>query len=834
VADEHGGSKRWKNLIDDGGRPVFALKNPGGLGRRLAGLVLLLQLALPIILPQVADLDRSLVPDVAVDSSVFQGSFRSFAIDKETRPGPLPRVRRLTYPREWLDGQGQSSAPLAVFIDGRRAAWLQEEPYFEHLGPSRIYAYLREPASQSLFVVCREDVQCARVDLIRDDMGARVALAWKSRGDVIPTLTRIALELVLAALLIRFVSVRLSGLSLAILILAEGGLALGADPDQEGARAMRALALILIALVFSPALAGLKQFLQWCQHVLEQPAGVARLQKGTLFTLVAVLSAWPGLRTVSGWYPGGNHDSQFYLFAASRFLRTGDLVDAIFSPDSWRYSAYPLILALFSRVLGMHPMDAYTWASVLGAVSMTLACGSVAWIATGRVTTGLLATWIAGTWGGLAGWAFLLGSGQTLFENGLVAALNDDYYEPRFFGEFAGPYSELTTYLTSAPFYPREAGLIPFWLGLALLYRRLRPWPGSRSLITVWALFLISAAMYPYYGLAAVLAFGVAAIGEGAGDADMRRQRNRTFMASLAMVVPVLVIADLTSRAYRGWSVWAWLLHFFDAAPIALSADNEKPSLDFLLPRILSGEFFLGISFFGALALGLRPKDSLSAPQQRAVMASLWICLAHGLLSQASRYFHLLSFNFRWFVSWRAVLTPVLAMVAALFVERLVAGSTSGRARLIVMSLIPALSGFMWSLGVTDYLARERASGRGRGLMAGLWSEYKAHGSAVLGKVIIPEPMLIENSLTEERAVASAAFGVVVTDVNDLGGSEAVSNAAQSGLPPNLGSAALRRQAPLAARLLSSGCCERLASYGAYDIYVRKVDVKPAASGQPR
>jgi hypothetical protein len=811
-------------LSADNGRPApFALKTEGNAGRGIAGLVLLLLLSVPIILPQLADLDRNLVPDTAFDSSIFQGSFQTYSIEKDARPGPLPRVRRLAYPREWLDEKGQSKAPLAVFIDGRRAAWLHEEPYFEYLGATRIYAYLREAASQSLFVVCPENERCSRVDLIRDDAGARIALAWKFPKVVVPVIGRILLELVLAALLIGFALRHLSGIALGVLLVTESWLLAGAGPDHDGARTLWALGLVLCALVLAPALALMKRALNWSVRVMNEPAGVASIQKGALLALVAVISAWPGWRTALGWYPGGNHDSQFYLFAASRFLRTGQLVDTIVEPDSWRYSTYPLMIAMFSKVSGLHPMDAYTWAAMLGAVAMTLTCGAVAWVATGRVTTGLLATWISGTWGGLAGWACLLWSASSFFVNGLVPALNDDYYEPRLFGEFTGPYSELTTYLTSAPFYPREAGLIPFWLGLALLYRRLRPGVRPPSLVHVWALFLISAAMYPYYGLAAVLAFVVAAFGEGHGDAEMRRQRNRTILASFAIFLPVLVIADVASRAYRGFSAWAWLAHFFDAAPIALSADNLKPSLDFLLPRMLSGEFFMAIAFVGALGLGLRPRDSLSAPQRRAIVASLGICLAHGLLSQASRYFHLLSFNFRWFVSWRALLTPVLAMVAALFIERILTGSTSGRpAKLAALALVPALSGFLWSFGVTDYMAREQEAGSGRGVMAGLWSDYSSYGSSILGRFMIPEPMLIETKLQDERAVATAAFGIEVLDLKDVGGSEAVSPTNAPGLPEKVRSAALRREGPLAARVLLSGCCQPLTSYGVYDIYIRK------------
>ena len=504
-------------------------------------------------------------------------------------------------------------------------------------------------------------------------------------------------------------------------------------------------------------------------------------------------------------------------------------------PENWRYSAYPLVLATVSRVLGLHPMDAYPWTSVLGALVLVSASGAFAWIATGRFSTALLATWISGTWGGLGFWAWLFERGPSLVTSGTLRLLDTDYHEPRFFGEFTGPYSELTSYLASAPFYPREAALLPFWLGLALLYRGLQPERRAPSLIAVCALFLVSTALYPYYGLTAPIALGIVAIALGSGDETMRQRRRWTVRAGALVLAGAVILGDLASRAYRGVSAWEWLTRFIVAAPVAVEVNKAMPSMDFVGARILSGQFFLGVAAVGALVFGLRPKDSLSVPQRRAVLVTLMVCVAHGLLNHSSDYLNMLLLNFRWFVSWRALLSPVAAVIAALFIEHLVAQArTRSLATLAALTLVPTLSTLLWSYSVTDYLSRTREQSDGRGLMASLWSEYREHGRSWLGRVVIPEPLAIEGATLGERNTASAAFGIAVHEADRLFKNKAALLPSNLGAPHEMRAVALRKGSAAAVRLEASGCCERFLSYGRYDIYVPRAAPVTAPAPPPR
>jgi hypothetical protein len=132
----------------------------------------------------------------------FPKAIRSFAIEKDARPGPLPHVFRLKYPSEWLEDGAAIPRPLAVFVDGNKAAWLLEEPAFAQLGPERAYAYVRDSTSRSLFVVCPQDAGCVRVDVIRDGLGGRMALARSAPGATGVFLATLSFKAVLLGLLL--------------------------------------------------------------------------------------------------------------------------------------------------------------------------------------------------------------------------------------------------------------------------------------------------------------------------------------------------------------------------------------------------------------------------------------------------------------------------------------------------------------------------------------------------------------------------------------------------------------------------------------------------------
>ncbi len=793
----------------------------GLVGRAVAGLTVWSMLFLASAGPQIAGLEEQLVLTAPSQFASFPSAIRHYDVKTQARPGPLPHVFRLPYPAEWMSRDGDAVRPLAVFIDGRPAAWRPEEPYFDQLDPQRLYAYLREAKSQSLFVVCPQNRGCEQVEIVRDTAASRLALAW-SYGEVSrPLALRLCGEGLLFGVLAFLVARRLTPAFLAGLVVFQAAiLFLG---SWVGDKALALVGLVAIALLAAPTLSLVQLGIAWASRTCE-PSRPLRVQ-AALFCLVAVASSWMGLRTIPDWYPADTDDTLFYVTAASRFLRTESLFDAALTLENWRYSAYPLALAGLSRTLGLHPIDAYPWASAIGTLALVSSAGALAWIATGRLTTALLTTWISGAWGGLGFWAWAIERIPAYFSSGTLRLLDTDFHEPRFLGEFTGPYSELTAYFSSAPFYPREAGLVPFWLALGLLYRRLQPSLKPPSLLAPCGLFLLSVAIYPYMGFAAVIALGIVALAEGAGDQAMRKRRRETLTAAVLVLLASGILGDLASRVYRRQSAWEWLGQFLNAAPLALAAAKPMPSLDFLASRMLGGQFFLALAFILAMGFAFRPPRSFSDPQRRAALISLGVCLLHGFASQASAYLYMLLFNFRWYLSWRALLTPITAMVAALLVESLVLKATRRPQVLLAgILLVPALSPLLWSFSVTDYLERERERATERGRMSGVWREYGGHGRSLLGRVLIPEPLAIEGAALGERSAAGAAFGIFVLEQDRLFANGGASLPANLGDPNGLNSVAVRREGASAARLRFDSCCRLLTSFGPYEVYVRKSD----------
>jgi hypothetical protein len=777
--------------------------------------------------PAASALNLSLVAGSLSDFALAPSSVRSFAVRSDSRPGPLPQVFRFTYPPDWLNAKGESAPPIAVFVDGRRAAWLEEEPYFEQLSGMRTYAYLREPASRSFFVVCptAPAVGCDRVDVVRNSLAARLALAWSLRDIVGPKTARLLIELLPLGALVALASKRLALPWLGVLLGVELVIALTEAVPPEKLRLGIAVLFLGLALALKSISRGIERMAGAVENaVLEPRIGISLVQIA-IFLGVGLLSALPALRTIPGWYPAERDDSHFYISAASRFLRTDNFTQAALDLDNWRYSAYPLLLAGFSKALGLHPMDAYLWGAAVGAILLCLGAGAFAWIASGRVTTALLTTWVAGTWGGLGGFAWLFDQGPAVISGGALRLLDTDYHDSRFFGEFTGPYSELTTYMASVPFYPREAGLIPFWLGLGFLYRRLNPEARPPSLVLIGGFFLASAALYPYYGLAAPLALGILFVAESLGPSEMRTRRHLSLKAGVLVFVLALGIGDLASRVYRGQSAWQWVMHFLESSPLALEANKSMPSLEFAAARILSGEFFLGAAFVAALVLGHRPAGTAPKPQRHAAFLTVGLCVAHGLMGQLNSYFHLLLFNFRWLVSWRSLLTPVIAMSAALFLEHVASQSNSiwSRRRLILLLLTPTLGSLVWSYSVTSYIEKERWTvSTPRGVMAGIWADYQSYGRSMLGRVAIPEPLVIEGAGLGERSAASAAFGVLVIELDFVFTNGGAVLPVNLRVPNGIQSVAVRTNSASHLRLENDSCCKPLGSYGPYKLFERR------------
>ncbi len=733
-------------------------------------------------------------------------------------PGPVDRVLRFAYPEKWLEGSG-ARPPLVLLVNGRPAAWLAEEPRFEDLSTERPYGYMRLPGGQSIFVVCPMP-GCATVTFVQDEFATRWVQWSRQQPEMLSALALFGLCLLLVAFSLAFeLASRLStpsflaftGFMLVLAVLA---------PSAP------------LALLYPPAfLTGVAAwpmlrrqasgFLGLARRGIAGEASPAgRAFRGSAFLVCAFLAAIPGIYTTIDWYPSEYDDSSFYTFAASRFLRTPDLWSAAFDPSNWKYSAYPLILAVFSKALSIHPMDGYVLISFLGPVALSASAGAFAWIAAGRFSTGLLAVLISGLWGGLGGYAWLGRQASELAAGRAVRLIDNDYYEPAFFGEFTGPYSEIAAYLQAAPFYPREAGLVPFWIGLGLLYRRLKSEQARPTFIPIFALFIVATAIYPYYGIAAPLALLVAALAEGGGDASGRANRRRTLAALAVLSLLCGVLGDIAARWYRGESALAYLTYFFFEAPLSL--DKSIPSLDFLLPRILSGEFFFALAFALAFLMNVRPRGALNQLQLRAALVTLLICIAHGFLNQAGPRLHLILQNFRWFVSWRSLLTPVMILAAALLLERAwERASRPTRPLVVVLAILPMLSPALWALSSKSFLDQVSGGFNWRGFMAPLWASYREHGRERLGRVNIPEPMIIEGATIGEGTMAMAAFGIRVLEFPSqraLFENHGALLLERLGTPL-VASAAVRRDGSVRARIDQSRCCTRLTWFGDYEVY---------------
>ncbi len=252
-----------------------------GSGRALniaAGLGLWALLVLASAPSQIQTVERQLVASSPDQFRSTPGSVRSWDVKTQARPGPFPNVFRLPYPPEWLSPEGEAARPLALFIDARRAAWLPEEPFFDQLDPERIYAYIREPKSQSLFVVCPRDSGCSRVEFVRHSIPARVALAASLEQISRPAAFRIVVEFLLFGILVWFASNRLSRPWLAGLILfLAASLYLAEGPDANpGLTGTLAVGLALLA---GPARSLVRQGFDWSSRVC-RPGAVVALPHG--------------------------------------------------------------------------------------------------------------------------------------------------------------------------------------------------------------------------------------------------------------------------------------------------------------------------------------------------------------------------------------------------------------------------------------------------------------------------------------------------------------------------------------------------------------------------
>jgi hypothetical protein len=687
--------------------------------------------------------------------------------------------RKVTLPSAWLGRRGDRPDPpasLLVFVDGRPVHHFAGDPGGTTRDP---YAYSRTRRSTALFVRCPEDRACAQATVVLADVRFSAALtASRLRrfpGHAWALVVGIALWIATAAWATRLWSAAAAWRAAAAALLAlSGWLALGL---QATAWSLPILVVEAAALAVALFLRLARMSATWLRSrwaVAASPRQDARAQLARalfvagLCAIVAAPYVWTGL----SWYPADRDDSFLYLRGASRLLADGSLLHGAINPDAWVYSIYPLVLAALSRLAGVHPMVAYKWLGYAGAALLPAAMGLFAYAVSRSLRTALLACWIAGLWGGLAGYVWLAREGvPALIEHRAPPLLNDDYFEPRFLGEYAGPHSEITAYVCRVPLYPREAGLLLFWPALGLAYAGL-PRPSTRRLLVVALLIVACTALYPYYGIPGLLALA------GICLATAWRERARGSRAAwplLAIAVgaglAILGLADLMVRLHKSPAgLLPYLAELWRRPPEEFA---PAAPVRFTLPRVLGGHFFMAAAVAAAWAVraGRGREWSREAravlkqwPGWALFLPSLALAAAAGILARFELPGRFLD-PYGWIVPWRTLVEPVIVLATAVSVGIL--ADHLRRARRFYLAapllLLPVVSPLHWTFNADRYLREAALRPYGRGRNQALYDEYSRLGTALLGRLRLREPVLVEARYVGplEAALGVRAVGAV-------------------------------------------------------------------------
>lgn len=717
-------------------------------------------------------------------------------------------------PAEWRPPRTED---LLVYLDGRSVHVYPGDPR----RGDESHAYYRSPRTRSLHLRCAEGRTCRDVVVVHATpafdarmaaarlrrlplfavcgvlavLGASFVAGWRVwRGDRPPSFwAAAALGSALAFGVLRLWTLDAFGAALALQVLALGWPAFAAVAAPAGPPVRRLLALA----------------------DGDGTGAAAWASRAAVGAVVLTVVALPYVLTAGSWYPAARDDSLVYLFAASRFLASGSLWDGVADPRSWTYSAYPLVVAAAARAMGVHPMEVYPALGRWGAVLLPAAMAAFAYVFTRRFRVALLAAWIAGLWGGLAAYLWFGQEALPSLVQGVGwPVLGEDYHEPRFLGEYTGPHSELASYMSRTPLYPRDLGLALLWPGIALLY------VGTWGALAVAALCAgAAAAVYPYYAAPAAFAFALSAL----LTARRLHREGRRAAAWLLVGSPVAALAlfgvllDPIVRAYKHPAgLVAYLFVSWDA-PVAA----RHAPLVFSPVRLLSGHVFMLL----AIALARRAaRDVVGQDPRRRLLAgaSAVASVGLGILSLASDRLHAVLGPYAWIVPWRVLLEPLVVVAAAASLEAL---HRTGRLRTpaaVLLLLAGALSPLHWTLNAHLYLVEQARSGRDRGQNASLYRDHARWGSQVLGTVVLREPVAWEQG---PPLYARAALGALATGDNPehplydprlagafrAGGEAALVERMRRGEIGDVGALA---DGPFARYALATGACTSLGRFG--------------------
>ncbi len=486
-------------------------------------------------------------------------------------------------------------------------------------------------------------------------------------------------------------------------------------------------------------LRGLRAF--WLAPTEPTPVGGA-----AILYVAALVVTIPHAILAAFWRPmGAEEDSLFYLFSAARFLRHPSAVPDLIDPGTWTYTGFSLVMAL-PWTLGVHPMTAYRIMAVLGPSLLIWSVAVPIAVVSRSVKTGVIGCALAALWGGLEGPLWLLAGLKGWLTSGQHMTLPaNEYHDPGFLGEYVGPHSELVSYIALPPLYPREAALIPFWLGLALLSRAKR----AREFWGAGALFLLSTFFYPHYAAPGVIALIVGLFRLPA------KRRGSTLVALLLLGLGLAVVANGLVTAAMGTSLPRNLMNriLWPRNPIA------QPSVEFALPRAMS--VLAPLAILGALAIRrLRRPDSgesfLRQGLTELTKPTFLAGLAWSLFAAAVWTFRRGTVpDYTWLVTWRAIVAPTLLASSALMARGLAAGRS--RIRVTLLLLLPALSPAVFIAGILEWRSHDPRLEKSRER----YERFRALGDSWLGGAAIKEPILLEGS-PGDGDYLQAALGVWV------------------------------------------------------------------------
>ncbi len=752
-------------LYPPGGRAAFASVT----------LTLLLQLV-PLAL---ARMERELGPRTVAELTAAAGPDARLRADLTgaDRPENRPDLRRVPLPDPWREAGGKRRAPesLLAFVDGQAIPFSYREPLQWPADRGPTLAYYLSPRRANLIVRCGPLSHCAELFVVRDSLWLRVELLQRRlRSSPRWALALLGLPILCVALgaagawAWRLPDWAFPAIG-AALVATWFGAGLDANPEATTWFLLEAVALA-IPLLLRPLRAAAVAL--WQASQAEQPSTRRALAGLALVTAPAFVAALPRLWFGRSWSPSDQDDSFLYLFASSRFLSTGSLLEGLSRPGAWVYSAYPALVATIAGLTGAHPMRLYLRAADLGAVMLPLCLGLLAWVYSKRVSVAMAACWIAGAWGGLAGHAWLVTEALPALLSGRSPPLVEtDYYTPDFFGEYAGPHSEITAYLCDPPFYPREVGVALFWLALVVALKG----RGAQVLLGVTALGVSSFAVYPYVGLSVLILFAACVPAPPLRKGGWPLGGAVVAAAGL-LTLGMLGLSDLFIRNYlEPAGLGAYLFGLWSGA----STPPASPPYDFRLSRVLSGHFFI----LGTVGLGAwltrtttNERVQLRGLARTLTLLGLVLALVSGVAAGLEpRFWRLFSLQ-RWIVPWRTLVEPFLVVLGALALERCLRflWHEGWRAAAVAMLLLPCVSPLHWTFNSWRY----RGTARGSGLedRRALYDEFAGYGTQVLGRLRLREPLLVESAPLVLGDYAQAAFGV--TTVNNV-------RAMTSGARPN-------------------------------------------------